>query len=44
MMARTISGQSVPECFGKARLEWLNSRKGCLLGKLPKFLGLLSQR
>ena len=44
MMARTISGQSAPECFGKAVLEWLNSCEGCLLGKLTKFLGLLSQR
>src|SRR6516165_6719407 len=43
MMARTISG-SVTECFSKARLEWLNGREGCLLGKLPKFLGLLGQR
>src|SRR5215510_955849 len=32
------------ECFGKARLEWLNSRESCFLGKLPKFLGLLGQR
>src|SRR5262245_12514109 len=44
MMAQTMSGKSVPGCFGQTRLELLKSRQGYLLGKLPKFLGLLGQR